>query len=302
MSSGPCTGVDACDVVDATSHRDAMDAPASETGPLEFCAPGPTQIYLVSDERGSDAGSTTPHLRTFDPTARVFSDVGPIVCGSPNAHVWSLAVSRMGDAWIVADTGAGYELWQVSLLDAACLGSTPLSGFLPTSTTTPIGTAFGLNPGALDSLVGVYAGTMPTWDLVTIDRGTAVATLASTFSPSTNASRGFLVGTSMNGLITYQLRPIDTSTSALDVFQGGSFPVQEGTLLDTITIDDPRRVAGAVLWGGMHWVFLAGSGTTPSSVFSYGQPAGTMHLEVPAIGFVPWAVAVSLCAPGEMPL
>lgn len=241
------------------------------------CADGTELVYTI-DQFNSK-------LSTFDPSTKVFHDLGSLSCPvSLGGTPFSMSVDRAGNAWVLYNNG---ELFKVGLQGLGCvkLAWTPPSGLkvfgMGFSTETPGGDAESLFIG------GGLTQTQTSYILARVDPNTMTAT---TFGSQPQLPE--MTGNGNAELWGFMPEPTTARVVRFDKSTGAAV-----TTFMQPTLGGTNTAYAFAHWGGDYWVFLQRNAETNTTVYQVNGMTGAITSMTPAPGHTVVGAGVSTCAP-----
>lgn len=243
---------------------------AGGDGDLPGCSAASQLVYVL------DSGRV---LYSFDPPSLTFTRIGVVNCPGV-ANPYSMAVDRVGNAWVVFRNGS---LFRVNTATAAC---TP-TGYQLQNGFTTFGMGFSTDgPGSVTDTL--FVSDSAGGGLASIDTGSLRMTRHGSYD--TISGRAELTGTGDGRLF--------------GAFEGSPYVVAEidkssARILSQAPQTAVRYQPGSsnfafAFWGGDFWLFVGPGSST--DVFHY-QPSTGVTLKVKTVPQAIVGAGVSTCAP-----
>jgi hypothetical protein len=260
------------------------DAPPDVTIPNDCADAGVTFVYLVSENN---------ELYAFYPPDLSVMDRGTISCEPGSATPYSMAVDRVGFAYVVFDDG---NLFKVNLLDASCQPTT----FAPNQHQFfDFGMGFSKDAdGGVDTLYVTdipYQNnvSLPSKGLATIDVQSFVLSPVGAYQGASTAIYAMeLTGTGDGRLYGYALNNAGTGGRVIAIDKSDAHVLSETPL----SAGDQSSALAFAFWGGDFYVFTAPSNMSATTITRY-RPADGSEVQVGTINDVIVGAGVSTCAP-----
>jgi hypothetical protein len=276
----------------ASSSSSTGAGGAGGGNPTSNCSDASRLVYVIADDNS---------LYSFAPDKLSFEKIGVVNCKTLG-NVNSMAIDRLGMAWVNYDTG---ELFKVSTKDASCEATTfapNQAGFAAT-----LGMAFSSDsPGSNDETLFVSDNALqapnpgPGKGLGKIDLSTMTLTPNGPYTAAAKGSDAELTGSGNAQLYGW----FTTTPSALGAINKADGSTPNTTPLPA-SLNVPDGGFAFSLWGGDFWFFTSYSSNgadVSSSVTHYVTATKSATVVLNQIGFVVVAAGVSTCAPVKPPV
>lgn len=287
---------------DANAHGGAdarvVDA-SSDAAPTSFDCIGEelTKVFVLATDL--ETATRESHLLRFDPETLTYTDIGPVVCETDGSFLRSMAVDRMGTAWVSSGRGA---LFRVSTTDASCtatgmeLGQHEIRNY---------GMGFATVGGSSEERLfitaegGWWMDGLAYRRLAEIDRSDLEIDMIGDIDAPTPANME-LTGTGdgrLFGMVldVRNLRNIVVSVELLDAATGG-------TLERKVVPLEARGGFAFAQWGGNFWLFTeapSGEARAAEVEWESGEVLRTVDVALDVPGTIVGA-GVSTCAPYDL--
>jgi hypothetical protein len=271
-------GTFAAIVAACSSDRAGFSHPGAQlgNGPPSVCTENNRQIYLVTKEND---------LYRFAPESLALTRVGRLDCASGLATPFSMAVDRVGTAWVLFSDG---HLFKVSTTDARC---TPTAFEPGQQGFTRFGMAFATDGAGGESL---FAADGEGEGLATIDTSTLSLSFVGSYQGA--ASTGELTGTGSGRLFAFfEKAPPANLPRIVELDR------ESGRITDEKGLAGTEIGAGWAFahWGGDFWLFTAPGSRSQVDLYEY--TTGETRTVLRDLDFVIVGAGVSTCAPVTRP-